>query len=308
MIGLAYRCVKSKTLFAVVMVLARRAISVLSAFLFIALNTYAAEDGIDDSLKIATVSPEADRLAMVEYYKIRFPKIDVPEHVNGAYAIDAGKRAQWLEIEEFPPYEIDIDEGEILFGIPFANGKSYADCFANEGLGIKQNYPYFDAQRSEVITLDYAINICRETHSEAPLDYLGEEMGFITAYMAFTSRDKYFDIKVPDAGLPSYNKGKQFYYTRRGQLDFACSSCHIAAAGNLIRAEVLSASIGHATHWPTYRLKWNQLGGLHRRFIECNEQIGAEGLEPHGEVYRNLEYFLTYMNNGMVLNGPGSRK
>jgi len=31
-------------------------------------------------------------------------------------------------------------------------------------------------------------------------------------------------------------------------------------------------------------------------------------LESGGEEYRNLEYFLTYMQNGLPLNGPGSRK
>ena len=301
-------CGKSDRLFNIAPLTAMKTIVLTLACLLVALHVHGVENTLEDSTNAAEDNPEADRLAMVEYYKKRFPNIELAEHNNGAYAIDAGKRAQWLEIEEFPPYEIDVDEGENLFSIPFANGKGYADCFANKGMGVKQNYPYFDADRSEVITLDYAINICRERHGEKPLDYLGEEMGYITAYMAFTSRGKYFNINIPDAGLPSYNKGKKFYYTRRGQLDFACSSCHIAAAGNLIRAEVLSASIGHATHWPTYRLKWDQLGGLHRRFIECNEQIGAEGLEPHGETYRNLEYFLTYMNNGMELNGPGSRK
>jgi sulfur-oxidizing protein SoxA len=70
----------------------------------------------------------------------------------------------------------------------------------------------------------------------------------------------------------------------------------------------LSASIGHTTHWPTYRLKWEQVGGLQKRFVECNEQVGAIGLAQQSRAYRNLEYFMTYMNNGMELNGPATRK
>ena len=31
-------------------------------------------------------------------------------------------------------------------------------------------------------------------------------------------------------------------------------------------------------------------------------------LPAQGEEYRNLEYFLTYMSNGMEVNGPGARK
>jgi sulfur-oxidizing protein SoxA len=133
-------------------------------------------------------------------------------------------------------------------------------------------------------------------------------MGFLTAYLAFASRGKTFDISVPPEGLPAYESGKQFFYERRGQLDFACSSCHLDTVGGKLRAEILSASVGHATHWPAYRFKWEQVGGLHKRFVECNEQVGAEGLAQQSETYRNLEYFLTYMNNGMELNGPSSRK
>jgi len=42
--------------------------------------------------------------------------------------------------------------------------------------------------------------------------------------------------------------------------------------------------------------------------VECNEQVGAEGLDYQSETYRNLEYFLTYMSQGLPLNGPASRK
>ena len=76
----------------------------------------------------------------------------------------------------------------------------------------------------------------------------------------------------------------------------------------MLRAERLSAAIGHATHWPVYRGKWERVGVLHRRFQECNSQVRAEPLPHQSESYRNLEFFLTYMSNGMELNGPASRK
>ncbi|MBQ73922.1 MAG: sulfur oxidation c-type cytochrome SoxA [Gammaproteobacteria bacterium] len=256
----------------------------------------------------AVADPEADRVAFEKFYKERLPGIEIAAHKDGAYALDAAKREQWLEIEDFPPYEIAVDEGESLFSVAFANGKSYTDCFANGGMGIKQTYPYFDLDRGEVITLELAINNCRDANDEAQLDYMGEEMGNISAYMAFTSRGNKFDIKVPEEAVEAYEQGKRFYYERRGQLDFACSSCHMDIVGGLLRAEILSASIGHATHWPTYRFKWEQIGGIQRRFLQCNEQVGAESLAQQSKAYRNLEYFLTYMNNGMELNGPASRR
>jgi len=255
-----------------------------------------------------SADPESDRLAFVKFYESKFPGIAIGEHKDGTYVLSKEKREQWLEMEDFPPYEFAVDDGEVLFTTQFSNGKGYADCFPNGSNGVKQNYPYFDVASRQVITLELAINNCREKNSEEHLDYLSDEMGYLTAYLAFASRGHRFNIKVPAEGLGAYENGKQFFYARRGQLDFACSSCHLDAAGGKLRAEFLSASVGHVTHWPAYRFKWEQVGGLHKRFVECNEQIGAEGLAQQGETYRNLEYFLTYMSNGMELNGPSSRK
>jgi len=259
-------------------------------------------------LNSAFADPEADRQAMSDFYEKRFPAIEVAAHKDGAYALNEAMREQWLEIEDFPPYEIAIDDGEVLFSQSFSNGKSYGNCFENGGIGVKQNFPYYDKVKGEVITLELAINQCRETNGESALGYDSEEMGALSAYMAFTSRGNTFAIEVPPEGMQAYEQGKQLFYTRKGQLDFACSSCHLDSAGNSLRADTLSAAIGHATHWPTYRLKWEAIGSLHKRFAGCNGQVGAEGLPQQSESYRNLEYFLSYMSNGMELNGPASRK
>ena len=86
------------------------------------------------------------------------------------------------------PYELNISKGEELFNTPFANGKSYADCFENGGIGIRQNYPYFDADRGEIITLELAINECRVENGEKALSYKRGPIADISAYMAYTSR------------------------------------------------------------------------------------------------------------------------
>jgi len=108
--------------------------------------------------------------------------------------------------------------------------------------------------------------------------------------------------------MAAYEQGKQYYYTKRGQLNFSCADCHVKNAGMMIRADMLSPALGHPTHFPVYRSKWGDMGTLHRRFDGCNKQVRAEPLPAQGEDYRNLEYFLTYMSNGMETNGPGARK
>lgn len=254
--------------------------------------------------------PEEDLAALRDFYAKRFPDIELSAHKDGAYALDADKRAQWLEMEEFPPYEIAVDDGASLYEEAFANGGSYADCLGEDAPAVKDQYPYFDTGRGEVITLELALNECRTKAGEEALDWDSEELAAIAAYIAMESRGQTMAVSVPDdAGArAAYEAGKEFYYQRRGQLNFACSSCHLQSVGMMLRAERLSATIGHATHWPVYRGKWQRVGVLHRRFQECNSQVRAEAFEMQSEEYRNLEYFLSYMNNGMELNGPASRK
>ena len=259
----------------------------------------------------ATAGPEEDRTAMLEYYTGRFPDVPLQEFANGLYAFDEIAREQWIEIEDFPPYEIAIEDGQALFEARFANGKSYADCCDNGGIGIRQQYPYFDADLGEVVTLELAINQCRAANDEQPLPYLTGDLAAISAYMSYTSRGNTIDVEVPQdnpSALAAYESGKQYYYTRRGQLNFACMSCHVQSAGLMLRADRLSTTLGHATHWPVYRAKWGETGTLQNRIIECNSQVFAKPLEPQSIEYRNLEYFLTYMSNGLELNGPASRR
>lgn len=255
-------------------------------------------------------SPEQDLAAIQQFYRDRFPDIALTAHKDGAYALDAQKREQWLEMEDFPPYEIAVDEGAEFYQTAFANGSGYADCLGENAPAVKHRYPYFDIESGEVITLELAINRCRQANGERALDYLGEEMAALTAYIAYESRDQAIAVGVPDdkRALAAYEAGKQFYFTRRGQLNFACSSCHMQMAGNKLRAETLSASLGHSTHWPVYRLKWQRVGPLHKRFMECNTQVKSVPLAPQSEAYRNLEYFLSFISNGLPINGPASRK
>ena len=254
--------------------------------------------------------PGSDLELIQGYFKERFPDVAFEEYANGVYALDENSRSQWESIEDFPPYEIAVDEGEELFSTPFANGKSYADCFPEGGLGIKQNYPLFDTNSGRVITLELAINECRIEHGEKPLKYGKGEIASVSAYMAYTSRDNPVNVVIPDdpRAMEAYEKGKKFYYSRRGQLNMACATCHMSNAGNKVRADILSPALGQTTHFPVFRSKWEEMGTLHRRYAGCNKQVRAKPFALQSEEYRNLEYFHTYMSNGLPANGPGARK
>lgn len=258
----------------------------------------------------AQATPEDDLQAFREYFMKRFPGVPLEEYKNGVYAINADARSSWEAIEEFPPYEDALAKGEKLFKTAFANGKSYASCFPNGGKGIRQNYPYFDKASGQLKTLEGEINECRTKNGEKPLGWKKGDIAAISAYMASTSNGKKLNIVVPndERALAAYNRGKHHFYAKRGQLNLSCANCHYDNAGNMVRADTLSPALGHPTHFPVWRLKWNGLGTIHRRYGGCNKQVRAKPFKAQSDEYKALEYFETYMSNGINVNAPSTRK
>jgi sulfur-oxidizing protein SoxA len=256
-----------------------------------------------------TPNPVADAKAFRDYFTKKFPKVKLEDFVNGPYSMNEDMYRQWEEKEQFPPYEFALDAGKEMFAKPFKNGKTYADCFANGGIGVRQTYPVFDEKDGKVITLELALNRCRQANGEAPYSYVKDEMASLTAYMAFTSRGKPMDIKIPNdpRALEAFQEGKRYFYTRRGQLNFSCATCHVQSPGERIRAEVLAPALGILNAMPIYRSEWSGMGTTSRRFTSCNSQIRGVPLEPQSDEYRNLEYYLSYVSNGLPISGPGAR-
>ncbi|MBU2864597.1 sulfur oxidation c-type cytochrome SoxA [Reinekea forsetii] len=258
---------------------------------------------------------DADYQALVDqdiatfqsFFKKRFPDVALEDYKDGVYAIDENARFQWLDLEEFPPYEFEIEEGQILFETPFANGKSFADCFGDGR--VRDQYPHYDEKREMVVTLELAINECLESNGEKPYSYKKGNIANVSAYIAYQSRGQKVAVDVNSAGAyDAYMEGKEFFYSKRGQFNISCADCHMRATGYNLRADIPSPAIGQVTHFPVHRSKWGQLGTLHRRYAGCNENIRAKAFAPQSPEYRNLEYFQTVMSNSLEFNGPGSRK
>ncbi|MDX2506595.1 MAG: sulfur oxidation c-type cytochrome SoxA [Gammaproteobacteria bacterium] len=261
------------------------------------------------SVAIAT-TPEEDLNNFREFYFKKFPGIPLNEFANGVYAIHPESRETWEAIEEFPPYEIDIEKGEELFNTPFANGKSYSSCFKNGGIGIRQKFPFYSKETLQVKTLEQVINECRSKNGEPALGWKKGDIASLSAYMAYTSRGKTMQVKTPSSAdeIKWYERGRKHFYAKRGQLNMSCANCHQDNAGHFIRADILSPALGHVTHFPVYRAKWGNLGTLHRRYGGCNKQVRAKPFPAQSDEYKALEYFHSYMSNGIEVNGPGTRK
>lgn len=253
-------------------------------------------------------TPDEDLKNIQKLFRDNFPNLSDADFANGFYALDAEMRVNWEGIEEFPPYEPTIEDGEGYWQTAFKNGKTYNDCFAR--VNMLTDYPRWDKEAGEVETLPVAINKCREANGEKSLKYKSHEMMALQAYIAFKSRGQPTNVVIPSddpRALEAYKEGKKFYFSRRGQINMACYHCHFGNAGKKIRGNMLGTALGQTTHWPTYRSKWGGMGSLHRRYKGCNKQVRAKPFDEQSAQYRNLEYFHTFISNGIATNGPGSR-
>jgi len=223
----------------------------------------------------------------------------------GSYAFSKIGKAQYDEINEMPPYEDAVDEGKELYD----GSEILKKCFPDPA--IKGEYPKFDEKTKEVVTMTSAINQCLIDAKQKPWNEKKGDMTKLQAYFAFASREakKKIDIKINSKDAQeAYERGKKIYYSQRGYLKLSCANCHVDGTGRRVRNEYLSPLLGHTTHFPVYRLKWQGLGTMERRIVGCERNQGEKPHKPNSKWMRELIYFMSYMSNGMPVDGPDVRK
>lgn len=257
----------------------------------------------------AGAAPEDDRMRLVNYFRHKHADVRVEDYIYGALAYDPDAREHYDGVMAFPPYADVLAEGERLWRTPFRNGRTYADCLPNGGRMIAGNYPMFDAARGQVVTFEMALNDCRVANGEAPYAYDDmATLGVLSAYARSLSDGMRMNVRVDGpAALQAYEDGKRTYYRRVGQLNYSCASCHVDGAGSRLRDELLSPVLGQATHWPVFRAG-ERLETLQARYSNCFRRARHMPDAAGGTRYNNLEYFHSYLSNGMELKASVYRK
>jgi sulfur-oxidizing protein SoxA len=167
-------------------------------------------------------------------------------------------------------------------------------------------YPRYHQGAGKVISLEQVINLCRETAMGAkPYKWESRDMLGITAYIRMQSRGARVNVAVDGPASDAFQRGKELYYTRVGQLDMSCAHCHEDNYGNYIRADMLSQ--GNINGFPLYRLKWNGVGSTHRWFRGCMKNIRATPLPYGHDDYVALELYVAWRGNGLKVEAPAYR-
>jgi sulfur-oxidizing protein SoxA len=270
------------------------------------------------SVAQAGTDPEADRKALVKYFmdmhgstQFEGRPLQITDFGNGANIFDPDKLAQFKNQEEFPAYQDFVELGEKLWKKPFANGKTYSSCAGFDNVkNIRAKHPYFDDARGEVINLEQAINDCRVANGEKPYAYgdKDKDMTNLVAYLSFEGRGQDISVAINSPGaLEAYQLGEMLFHTRRGQLNQSCANCHLYNAGRRLRSELLSPIIGHTTHFPVYRTSSNKMVSLQGRYVGCLNTVRAYSFAANSKELKALEFYESYMSNGLKTDGPAMR-
>ena len=236
-----------------------------------------------------------------------------PAHMENVDTIYSGWRfrsqeTQALQMDDFDnPAMIFVDQAYDLWSkVEGTEGKSCSSCHENieDFAGLRASLPR--VENGELVTLEDLINRSRTKHMGAePWKWSGGQMTAMTALIGLQSRGMPVDVVIDGDAAPFWEKGKELYYTRVGQLDMSCSNCHEDNYGMMIRADHLSQ--GQINGFPTYRLKNAKLNSSHGRFKGCMKNIRATPYKEGGEEFKALELYLASRGNGLTVETPSVR-
>ncbi|MBL8673096.1 MAG: sulfur oxidation c-type cytochrome SoxA [Alphaproteobacteria bacterium] len=188
--------------------------------------------------------------------------------------------------------------------------RSCASCHgrADETMrGVAAQYPRVDPSSGRLLNLELRIQQCRGERQDAPVPrFESDELLALTAYVAHQSRGMPVAVSVDGAARPFFDAGRAAYFQRIGQLNLACTHCHDANWGRMLRGDRLSQ--GHGNAYPAYRLDWQAVGSLQRRLRFCNTGVRAEP-HPFGAAeYVALELYLAWRAKGLTVESPAVRR
>ncbi|MCI5076538.1 sulfur oxidation c-type cytochrome SoxA [Oricola sp.] len=223
------------------------------------------------------------------------------------------KETRALEADTFEnPAMLYVEQGEEIWNtVEGTEGKSCATCHgdASESMaGVGAHYPKWDADAGRPINVELQINKCREENMGAEpyaFDKGGQKP--LTAFIKHQSLGEPVAMDLSEGEMQNWwEKGEELYYTRTGQLNLSCATCHENYNGYYIRADHLSQ--GNVNGFPTYRLKQASLVSVHNRFRGCIRDTRAEMPAAFSDELMALEVYVTWRGSNLSVETPAVRQ
>ncbi|NMM46263.1 sulfur oxidation c-type cytochrome SoxA [Rhodospirillaceae bacterium KN72] len=233
------------------------------------------------------------------------------EVLSGWLFREAETRA--VEADSFQnPGMLEVERAAEIWSTPEGTaGKSCETCHGDvsESMkGVGAHYPKWDKDANRPINIELQIDKCRtEQMGAEPYKFDAKDQKAMTALIKNQSLGEPMSVDLSQGDMQSWwDRGKDTYYTRTGQLNLSCSNCHEDSMGNMIRADHLSQ--GQVNGFPTYRLKQSALVSLHNRFRGCIRDTRAEFPKAFSDELMALEVYVTWRGTGLSVETPAVRQ
>jgi sulfur-oxidizing protein SoxA len=218
---------------------------------------------------------------------------------------------QSLQDDDFVnPGYFAVTAGERLWATNTGpEGRSCASCHGPDSsmAGVATRYPRINPATGTLENLEMRVNRCVSENQQAPAyDEGSDPLLALVTMISNRSRGMAMAVAVDGPAAPYFDRGREIYMQRRGQLDLACTHCHDDRAGERLRGDVISQ--GHINGFPIFRLKWGDMGSRHRMFAWCNTSLRAEPSDLGSDAYLALELYVAWRGNGLPIETPAVRR
>ena len=272
----------------------------------LALSGTALADPVEDTLVIDSETGPIEMVTSAPAPEFLKDKMDTI-HSGWLYREDETRD---LERDDFDnPGMVYVDRGLDMWNSAIGkNGESCAGC--HEGpesmAGLRAVTPRVDEKTGALMTVENYIDKCvTERMGLESWNWTGNEMKDMLALISMQSRGMIVNVAIDGPAAPFWEKGKELYYTRFGQLEMSCANCHEDNQGMFIRADHLSQ--GQINGFPTYRLKDAGILSAQQRFVGCVRDTRAETFKAGSDEFKALELYVASRGNGLSVEGVGVR-
>jgi sulfur-oxidizing protein SoxA len=218
-----------------------------------------------------------------------------------------------MEADSFEnPGMLNVERGaQIWNAVEGTEGQSCAACHgdaAESMAGVGATYPKWSASAGQPVDLEMLINQHRvEKMGAEPYKFDVQDQKDLVAFVKYQSLGVPVEIDLSEGEMMDWwQKGKDRYYLRTGQLNLACASCHEANSGQYLRADHLSQ--GQTNGFPTYRLKQANLVSIMNRFRGCVRDTRAEQPEAFSDELVALEVYTAWRGENLSVETPAVRQ
>lgn len=215
-----------------------------------------------------------------------------------------------MQMDDFEnPGMVYADQGIDLWSkVDGSEGKSCAGC--HNGIdsmkGVRAVMPKVNPDNGELWSLENYVNNCRTTRMGAEAwEWSSPPMKAMTLAISLQSRGDKMNPAIDGPAKAFWEKGKEIYYTRYGQLQLSCSNCHEDNYGQMIRSDHLSQ--GQVNGFPVFRNNGAGVVSIHERFYGCIRDTRGEPFKQGSPEFRALELYVASRGAGLPVEGVSVR-